>query len=110
MIDIDKTFDEMTREIDREILETLISQFKPEFGKGEYTIKQIIRLFRRKQLMNRYGEKSINYNFYGTFEIAGSNGSILTLTTEEFRAGKPGYILGNFKTDNNGNILTKSKK
>lgn len=82
--------DEMNAQIYREILQTIIKEFKPEFGKGDYTIKQIKSVFRRKQLMNRYGEKSVNPKFYGRFEIAGSDGSIATLSKEEFKAGKPG--------------------
>jgi hypothetical protein len=78
---------ELVELLDREILERIIHDFKPEIGVGDYTIKQIMGLFRRKQLMNRYGK----------FEISRSNGLFVTVTEEEYKAGKGGYMWHGFK-------------
>ncbi len=59
----------------------------PEMVKGYYSIANIKEIFRKKQLLSRYGEQAINMEYY----------TIGYLTKEEFRAGKAGYFLVNYK-------------
>lgn len=45
-------------------------------------------------ILLKYGEKKINPNYYS--KLSGEGKLIKYLTDEEFRAGKPGYVLANF--------------
>lgn len=58
--------EELTRLLQQEIEKAV---FEESFGIGDYTIKQIIGLFKRKQLMNRYAKKHVNPKFYSKIKI-----------------------------------------
>ena len=67
----------------------------PEMVKGHYSIANIKEIFRRKQILSRYGKKMVISDYY---TIVGNDPSTKTyLTKEEFRAGKAGYFLVNYR-------------
>lgn len=86
---------ELEKLLNREL--GIIDFDNPEFLKGDYTIAKIKTFFRAKQLMSRYGKQTVNPNFYGKIEISQNNKPIKYLTEEEFKAGNPGYVIGNYK-------------
>lgn len=77
-----------------------------ELGKGDWTIDDIRnhfaflkqhggRTFGMYKTVNaRYANRTVNPAYYGKITI---NEPIKYLTQEEFRAGKPGYVLSNFR-------------
>jgi hypothetical protein len=71
---------------------------KPKkLGKGDFSMNDLKMQFsfiKKRKLLNRYGETTINIEYY--FELSGDGKPIRFLTDEEFRAGKPGYVLGKF--------------
>jgi hypothetical protein len=75
------SLEEMSKEIDREILGRIIHDFKPEIGVGDYSIASFKKIFKSIQITKKFDKVISNYSF---------------LSKEEFKAGKPGYVLGNF--------------
>lgn len=64
-------------------------------GKGDFSMNDLKLHFtniKRKRLISRYGKTSVNFKYY--INIDGKE--VKYLTEEEFKAGKPGYVLGNF--------------
>ena len=48
-------------------------------------------------IMTRYANRPVNAAYFGKVTV--ENRPIKYLTDEEFKAGKPGYILANFRTE-----------
>jgi ABC-type transporter MlaC component len=58
----------------------------PEFFKGDYSIASFKKVFKTIQITKKFDKVISNY----------SNASIKFLSEEEYKAGKSGYVLGNF--------------